>query len=402
MCDDKSWQKTHLFIDFWLILPCIWKNSLQMGYDNFILTVNSSSIIILLVMAAILLTATRFRGANGYAAAIIVVPNVPVYLYNMSRMLEWHDMSLFMLPISNSVNTLLMPLLWLFAKKNFEPSFRLKPIHLLHLLPGLICLVLCLSMSPEERLASIRYEMTGDDSLLGDVNTCFIFVQMIGYFTVIFRFLYRKKKAIRETSSDAEWVQKEWISTFEYLFAALFVIVMVCYAIWPRTDAWLIQILNVVAMFYLVYNTIAHPVMPIKQVVDEISEPSETNEAESSVISTIDEQQMKEVCDRASRYMAESKAYLRPDISLALFAKEVNIPQRTLSRAINGYLGYNFFEFVNRMRVEEAKHLLCGLKATDFNIDSIYTDCGFRSRSTFYMVFKKMTGMTPAAWLETR
>ena len=56
-----------------------------MGYDDFILTVNSSSIIILLGMAAVLLAATRFRGESGYAAAIIVLPNVPVYIYNMSR-----------------------------------------------------------------------------------------------------------------------------------------------------------------------------------------------------------------------------------------------------------------------------------------------------------------------------
>ena len=373
-----------------------------MGYDNFILTVNSSSIIILMVMAAILLTATRFRGENGYAAAIIVLPNVPVYLYNMSRMLGWHDLTLFMFPVSSSVNTLLMPLLWLFAKKNFDTSFRLKPIDLLHLLPGLVCLALTLSMSREEVMSTILYEMTGDDTWIGNVNTIIIFVQMVAYFTVIFRFLHRKKKAIRDTASDAEWVQKEWIPVFEYLFAALFVIVMVCYAIWPRTDAWLIQILNVIAMFYLVYNTIAHPVMPIKQVAENIPEPMETHEPETSAAPSMDDLQMKEVCERASRYMQESKAYLRPDISLAIFAKEVNIPQRTLSRAINGYLGCNFFEFVNRMRIEEAKHRLHQLKTSDFNIDSIYADCGFRSRSTFFMVFKKMTGMSPAAWLEER
>lgn len=374
-----------------------------MGYDNFILTVNSSSIIILIVLAAILLTATRFRGESGYAAAIIVLPNVPVYLYNMSMMLEWHGLALFMLPISCSVNTLLMPLLWLFAKKNFDPSFRLKPIDWLHLLPGLICLTICLAMSPEERMASIRYEMTGNDSLLNNVNATLIFIQMVGYFIAIFRFLHRQKKVIRETASDAEWVQKEWIPTFEYLFAALFVIVMVCYVISPRTDAWLIQILNVIAMFYLVYNSIAHPVMPMMQVAEPIeAEPAGTAEAEAPAAPSMSDEQMKEVCERASRNMEESKAFLRPDISLALFAKEMNIPQRTLSRAINGCLGCNFFEFVNRMRIEEAKRLLCGLKATDFNIDSIYTDCGFRSRSTFYMVFKKMTGMTPAAWLESR
>ena len=39
-------------------------------------------------------------------------------------------------------------------------------------------------------------------------------------------------------------MQKEWIPKLMILFAALFVTVMTCYAIWPRTDAWLIQILN--------------------------------------------------------------------------------------------------------------------------------------------------------------
>lgn len=378
-----------------------WKG-MSMGYDDFILTVNSSSIIILLGMAAVLLAATRFRGESGYAAAIIVLPNVPVYIYNMSRMLGWHNLSLFMFPISYSVNTLLMPLLWLFAKKNFDLNFRLKPIHLLHLLPGLLCLGLSLAIPAQERIASIQHEMTGDDTWIGDINTIIVFIQMVAYFAVIFRFLHRKKKAIRDTVSDAEWVQKEWIPVFEYLFAALFVIVMVCYAIWPRTDAWLIQILNVIAMFYLVYNTIAHPVMPIVQVVEDEPETADTSEVETSAAPAMDEQQMKEVCEKASQYMAESKAYLRPDISLALFAREINIPQRTLSRAINGSLGCNFFEFVNRMRIEEAKRLLRDLRTSDFNIDSIYSDCGFRSRSTFFMVFKKMTGMSPAVWLEGR
>jgi len=365
-----------------------------MGYDNFILTVNSSSIIILMVLATILLTATRFRGESGYAAAIIVVPNVPVYLYNMSRMLEWHDFSLFMLPISYSVNTLLMPLLWLFAKKNFDTSFRLKPLHLLHLLPGLLCLTLSLIISPEERLASIKYEMTGDDTLLGDVNTIIIFLQMVGYFTAIFIFLHRKKKAIRETASDAEWVQKEWIPTFEYLFAALFVIVMACYAIWPRTDAWLIQILNVVAMFYLVYNTIAHPVVPNRQ-----AEPATDMVEAVETLPQLTDEQMKDICDKAVNYLQTTKAYLQSDITIAIFAKQINIPSRNLSKAINTYLKRNFFEFINEMRVEEAKQQLMQLDHSGYNIDSIYGECGFRSRSTFFMVFKKVTGKTPAAWL---
>lgn len=40
-----------------------------MGYTEFILTINSSCITILIILAIILLVATRFRGENGYAAA---------------------------------------------------------------------------------------------------------------------------------------------------------------------------------------------------------------------------------------------------------------------------------------------------------------------------------------------
>lgn len=375
-----------------------------MEFNNFVLTVNSSSVIILIVLALILLTATRFRGENAYAAAIIVFPNVPVYLYNTSVFLAWHKLSLFLFPISSSINLLLMPLLWLFAKKSFDNSFKLKPIHLLHLLPSLICLGLCLSMTPEERLASIEYEMTGDTTFVNDVNAAFVAIQVIAYFAAIFRFLHRTKKAIGDTLSDAEWIQKSWIPTFEYLFAGLFVIVMVCFFIWPVTGTWLIQILNVVAMFYLVYNTIAHPVMPIKEIPTGITtnDITETTNTETPSTQIIDEQQMKEICENASHYMEESKAYLRPDISLAIFAKEINISQRKLSQAINGYLKCNFFEFVNRMRIEEAKRLMQKLDTSNLNIDSIYADCGFRSRSSFYMVFKKMTGKTPLSWLENR
>lgn len=370
-----------------------------MSYNDFILTVNSSSIIILLVMVVVLLTATRFRSVNGYAAAIIVVPNVPVYLYNMSRMLGWHNFSLVMFPISYSVNTLLMPLLWIFAKKTFEKDFRLKYTHLLHLIPGLICLGLSLSLSPEVRMDTILYEVSGKDNWIGDINSIIVFAQMFIYFASIFRFFHRVKKSVRDSVSDAEWMQKEWIMRFEYLFAALFVIVMICYVIWPRTDAWLIQILNVIAMFYLVYNTIAHPVMPATSITPDINK-TETNS--TTTPPAMSEELMKEICESAINYMNKNKAYLRPDLTLAILAKEINISQRMLSCAINRYLNCNFFEFVNRMRIEEAKRLLLELDVKGYNIDSIYSDCGFRSRSSFYMVFKKITGKTPVAWLKDR
>ncbi len=363
-----------------------------MSYEQIILSINIASISVLLLLTFIMLAATRFKGENGYAAAIIVVPNIPVYLYNMSRMLGWHGVTLAMFPISYSVNTMLMPLLWLFTLKNYKPGFRFRAWYLLHFLPAAISLVMCLAISAEGRMEAIVHEMSGEDTWVGDINTIIIIAQLVIYFPMIFRYIRRRKKEVGETLSDAEWAQKEWIPTLMALFAALFVAVMACYVIWPRTDAWLIQILNIVAMVYLVYNAIAHPAVPAMQ--PEKAEPA------TSAVSTLSMEQMQEICDRAASHLIATKSYLNPEITLALLAKEMLVPSRTLSRSINAYLNRNFFEFINEMRVDEAKRRLLELRTADYNIDSIYAECGFRSRSTFFLVFKKTTGLSPAAWLK--
>lgn len=166
-----------------------------MSYEQFILTVNSSSIVILTLLTFILLIATRFRGKNSYAAAIIIIPTIPVYLYNMSRMLEWHGLSLALFPLAFSVNTTLMPLLWLFAKRNLDANFRFRPIHILHFLPMVASLALCLSVGITEWQKNIVYEMSGDDAMFGDINSAIVLLQVIGYFTSIFVFIHRQKNA---------------------------------------------------------------------------------------------------------------------------------------------------------------------------------------------------------------
>ena len=364
-----------------------------MDYTEAILSVNAASIAILVLLALLLLMASKFKGMSGYAALIIILPTVPVYLYNMSRMLEWHGLSEFILPFSFSVNTMLMPLLWIFTKANFAPDFKFGWKQALHFVPALFFLIAGFLMSSEERMQMILHEMSGDDTIFGDINSLLITVQLIAYFTAIFLYIRKRRRLIDDTDSDAEWMHKLWIPRFMALFAVLFVIVMVSYALWPRTDAWLIQITNVVAMSYLVYHFLAHPSLPMTPVAEvEGIRKSETN--------VMTEEEMKDVCTCASRYLKESKAYLRPDISLAIFAKEAEIPQRVLSRAINGYMQINFFDFINRQRVEEAKRQLLTLEISGYSIDSIYSECGFRSRSSFFMVFKKIEGETPASWLE--
>ena len=110
---------------------------------------------------------------------------------------------------------------------------------------------------------------------------------------------------------------------------------------------------------------------------------------------------MKDICEQVKAYLINSNAYLRCDLSLAILSKETGISQKLLSRAINGYLNRNFFELINEMRVKEVKRRLLLPENSDYTIDSIYEECGFRSRSTFFLAFKKIEGKSPAQWLNT-
>ncbi len=69
---------------------------------------------------------------------------------------------------------------------------------------------------------------------------------------------------------------------------------------------------------------------------------------------------------------------------------------KLLSQAINEGLGKNFFEFINRYRIEEAKRLLTDPADKKITVLEVLYQVGFNSKSSFNTVFKKQTGLTPS------
>lgn len=86
---------------------------------------------------------------------------------------------------------------------------------------------------------------------------------------------------------------------------------------------------------------------------------------------------------------------LDPLVSLPKLARAVGVTPNQLSYVLNRHLGQNFFDFVNAVRIEEARSVL--LLEPDRTILDIALSVGFNSKSTFNLAFKKMTGETPSA-----
>jgi AraC-like DNA-binding protein len=97
-------------------------------------------------------------------------------------------------------------------------------------------------------------------------------------------------------------------------------------------------------------------------------------------------------------HIIDEKLYLDPLLSMETTANELGMSKSYFSKLINSYSNYNFSDFINSLRVEQAKKFLSNDEFSNYTIVAIGLECGFNSKSTFYSAFKKFTSETPTTY----
>ena len=83
-------------------------------------------------------------------------------------------------------------------------------------------------------------------------------------------------------------------------------------------------------------------------------------------------------------------------LSLQTLSTQLNEPGHYISQVLSLELNTNFYDIVNRRRIERAKQLLVEKPETSI-LDVAYS-VGFNSKSTFNSAFKRMTELTPSGY----
>lgn len=99
------------------------------------------------------------------------------------------------------------------------------------------------------------------------------------------------------------------------------------------------------------------------------------------------------------------KIYLDPELSQEKVIKMLGTNKKYLYEAVSSSTSENFKSLINRYRVNEAKKLMrvAIWQNKDVKMDDILVASGFLSTSSFYRVFKSITGLTPSEYVaETR
>jgi AraC-like DNA-binding protein len=99
--------------------------------------------------------------------------------------------------------------------------------------------------------------------------------------------------------------------------------------------------------------------------------------------------------DLLLQFMLTEKPYLNPDITLDDLANGLSYSAKETSSLINEYLHQNFFDFINRYRIEDAKYIMKNSMDKKITILEILYEVGFNSKSSFNRLFKRYTGSTP-------
>ena len=124
-------------------------------------------------------------------------------------------------------------------------------------------------------------------------------------------------------------------------------------------------------------------------------EKEETKKYESSRLTSEKSQAMLE---KVSQFIIQKELYLNVDLKLADVANELGCSSNEISQAINQNLNITFNEFINSFRVKKVIEMMDKPEYSKFTLIALAQNCGFNSKTSFYRIFKKETGFTPAEY----
>jgi AraC-like DNA-binding protein len=220
----------------------------------------------------------------------------------------------------------------------------------------------------------------------------------ISYCMLTLHLFYRVKKTMKHHYSnikekDFSWLQIFLLSITAVIFVDLILTLSEIFfnynVFW---DDFITLIFLIIAMVFLGYNGLKQSTIFLPYFILEkqksnsnyvISKPDESSDALKLKIKGIIE---------------DDKMYLNPDLNLRALSEKVNLSERQLSSFLNNEMQVSFYDLINSYRISEAKKRLLSKDYDKFTMEGIGESCGFKSRSTFFKIFKQETGISPSVY----
>jgi len=377
---------------------------------------NFWSIIILLgavqgfFLSAYFLLKKENRTSNKWLAFLLIAVSLHLLEYAADitgLTLQWPVL----IAITYPLLFLMGPFYYAYCRNLLDKPAKFSYKSILHLLPSLIVLLLMFpfyTMDANTKLRSLRAMTDGNYLKIPVEQLVFMgchVIQTVVYIFASFKFIMKKKIELKDVSSDVVVIKKlEWLNQFNKLFAVYFLLYFILIVVLSFLNKYQVQfdyillLIISVSMYAIGYSAINTPDI-FKAIPDVVLKTPETDEEPLQEDSEKPEK-ISELKEKLLYVMQVNKPYLKSDLKISDLANLLSVPAYQLSRLINSEFFVNFYDFINKYRVEEAKKLLIE-DAHKYKILSIGYEVGFNSKATFNRVFKKFTNFTPSAFKES-
>ena len=291
-------------------------------------------------------------------------------------------------------------LLYLCFKALVFKDFSLTKIDLFHFIP-LMAYITFIGLVFYSKPQDIRLEMINSESFV--YSASYVYMEFLSklirvfYAIACFSLISRYSSRLQDTNSNMEKVHLSWLRAL----VIGFLLVMVSEAILVAA-----KIINIYTNFSFslfvnigltgYYITFALVNLLVFTAVRYFGAFEQVNEIKITKKMRDERFFQPELALSVDDAIRGGQIYMDPDITLDKLAESLKISPRDLSSLINRHFGINFYEFINRYRIEEAKRMLTSEEYKATTITDIYLKVGFNSKSVFYTFFKKLEGMTPS------
>lgn len=289
------------------------------------------------------------------------------------------------------------PLIYFYFKIT-SIDYKLKWLDALHLIPA-VCLFIYIS--PFYALSSIEKFIilfNQEDILTNEAN--FIIVAKI-VSLVIYGILSIKLYSKSISKFNNYKAQRLW----QRNIIAIYIIYLIAFVLYETITLGFfdfplffhLQILVIVGLvFYVAYVTYVQPEVFKGEVT--LVDPIGIFKYKSSALTPSYSLELKE---ELLKLLKKDKIYKESGISLDLLSEKLGTSRHNTSQVINEHFNMNFYELMNKFRIDEAVELIKSEKDSNLTIINIAYKVGFNNKVTFNKSFKKALSITPSQYIKS-
>lgn len=308
------------------------------------------------------------------------------------------------------------PLIYLYSLSAADRSRRLHGRDALHFIPFLATVIAGLPiymMSGAGKIALFQQLQRGERPLLIEIADPLKLISGMTYATITIVFLRRHRQRVKDDYSSTERVNLRWLLWLGSAGAAIWALAVAFdvsasagIAHIERADDFvaLAMALLIYGIGYMGlrqpevfrYETAEYPVPMRMSAQAPASEPEPA--APRYDRSGLTDEEAARLERALTAVMDKERPWQDSDLTLADLAASLSTTPHKLSEVLNSQLGQTFYDFVNGYRVREVQRRIAAKEARDGGVSmlALAMDAGFASKSTFNLVFKKVTGQTPS------